>query len=743
MPITKLRKINIWEFNMATFNYNINKLKFLIFGKTPQDVYFESEKEYKEKKENSLDDSYKKTIFYNWFKEKENAANKEKSVAEIFGLELARQKDGRKITALQATNPHDLTPYIEVDDEGKIVPEQFELDYIKNKYNSENYDISNEIMESGTNYICVKDKTTGKTIVEYFNSNIMSASHDIALYDNFGNWKSSVVVGKDFKMIPSGNDEENDNYKIKSISEFYPEEKKSIWKNYNDLNEIQMERTYIAGYIIQGIVYKKGQPYKVVDNNEKSIRNFLVDGLIECLHNKNFWGRIKEPEKLQNLMAQIDKENIYEILVIYKNKTGKSLYDDIKKGTNGWEIFGRKHELRDACNQHLNKMQEDYTYTLDSEARNYFYEYEASQLIKNPNNHEALSKLLFNNSLTPRDLDNILNKYRELAEESNTNVSPNLFETIMQDEKTDLNIRINRTLSLIEKCISTNNPTLMKDITDVGYKIVMEYCKSGCEDIKDHMIVNKNNLNALCIDILRYINREEVTEPPEISKPNGEIDLEQAQGKTGDCWLLAGCISIYKKDKGKEILESLIDVNKETGDVVVTLKGVNKKYTITLEEIENAVYLSGGDGDIRAIEIAFNKYMHENANEENSRNYVDINGNSTEFIYHILFGNSERIDKYDKDMNNKFNDPDKFYELGSLGFDIETGKYLDYDKDLKGAMIDEDGNPVDFVTHHAYAIVKSDENYVYLINPWDSSKLLRITPEKLETLLINIGVGWA
>ena len=39
--------------------------------------------------------------------------------------------------------------------------------------------------------------------------------------------------------------------------------------------------------------------------------------------------------------------------------------------------------------------------------------------------------------------------------------------------------------------------------------------------------------------------------------------------------------------------------------------------------------------------------------------------------------------------------------------------------------------PVDLQTRHAYAVLKSDDKNVYLINPWNSEEILQVEISKL------------
>ena len=277
-----------------------------------------------------------------------------------------------------------------------------------------------------------------------------------------------------------------------------------------------------------------------------------------------------------------------------------------------------------------------------------------------------------------------------------------------------------------------HDETALRDYFALGTDYICNlYSDRYIEDIRADMIVNKNNLEKLKVDIERLANRGQVKNTRTVSKPNGKIDIDSEQGSTGDCWLLAGLISMYKKPQGKELLESLLKVNEQTGDLIVTLKGVNKKYTITVEEIDAASYLSGGDGDIRAIELAFDKYIRELAYGGDSK--VDINGNTCDYIYKVLLDENTMYKSYNEFKHKDFNNPSKYYTMGKSGYDIED--FSIFEK----AMINEKGESVDMVTGHAYAIIKSDATYVYVVNPWNSEETLRITHEKIKELNVNLG----
>jgi len=316
-----------------------------------------------------------------------------------------------------------------------------------------------------------------------------------------------------------------------------------------------------------------------------------------------------------------------------------------------------------------------------------------------------------------------------------------LLHTIASNENIEPKERANIILDLISQLGYLYDEKIKKEIKDFTNSdefmdLMTKYCSEGkyCEDILSDMKLHKNDPDRILVDFKRLKSRNTLkSENIEVTKPNGKIDIDFKQGNTGDCWLLAGVISLCKKENGKNKLESLLKVDEKTGDVTVTLKGANKTYKITAQEIENADYLSGGDGDMRALEIAFDKYIRELAyNKEVSSDNVDIQGNTTHYLYQVLLGDGKDLGKYNKSMNDVFNNPDKSFCLGCSMFDASFSETIE-------ALTNSKGEPVDFVTGHAYAVEKADEKFVYLVNPWDSSDTLKITHEKLEKLNVSIG----
>lgn len=119
----------------------------------------------------------------------------------------------------------------------------------------------------------------------------------------------------------------------------------------------------------------------------------------------------------------------------------------------------------------------------------------------------------------------------------------------------------------------------------------------------------------------------------DINSLKDDVNINKAiesskQGKLGDCYFLAQINALAGTDFGKKAIKNSIKDNKN-GTYTVSLKGANKKYTISKQEILYAKSLTQdgskvyaqGDDDVVLLEIAFEKY------------YTDIQGYaSNQFI---------------------------------------------------------------------------------------------------------------
>lgn len=225
------------------------------------------------------------------------------------------------------------------------------------------------------------------------------------------------------------------------------------------------------------------------------------------------------------------------------------------------------------------------------------------------------------------------------------------------------------------------------------------------------------------------------------TKVNGKIDQNYQQGKTGDCWLLAAIKGISRNPKGLKILNDSIKVN-QNGTVTVHLKGVDKTYTISQKEIDNATELSSGDGDVRALEIAVNRYLREEYKEKDGEK-ASVDGNYMLTAYKIFTGKDHFMPLYSKgdhwinpewygeepisdELIDKFNKKDQITCVSAHGNkkDIPVSTSLN----TKGVL----------TKNHAYTVTSADQKYVYLINPWDTATELKVDRKTFKEFFTKI-----
>ena len=119
-----------------------------------------------------------------------------------------------------------------------------------------------------------------------------------------------------------------------------------------------------------------------------------------------------------------------------------------------------------------------------------------------------------------------------------------------------------------------------------------------------------------------------------INTPNGIIDKVSYQGQTGDCWLLASLFSLSELKGAKEYLNKFIKNDPQKQTVTVYLNNGKNKYTFTYEDIKSSIMLSVGDYDMRALEMAFEKY----AQEYGINKKETINGGEEQYAFQLLEG---------------------------------------------------------------------------------------------------------
>ena len=693
-------------------------------------------------------------------------------LTKILGGDFSTRKIPDKEESISEVKTHKFTSLVDVDSKGEIITSQFTLEGVRKKFDEKKYKITREIDKEYPNYstITITDRKTNKKIREYDIHDSSDAWFRRAINVNISNYDKDGKKVDEFVMVCEFGDDcyiskvSKDISDKESIDIFY-EKDGSIKKTYEWSEQIQNGKKVLD--IDKITLYSDNKPYKVLkgDYNE-TISNYTVDELAKILDNKKTLN-FHEQLQLSSLIDTITQKNVYEMVFDYQTKTGRDLLDDIQTiADNDKTKFGSTFYIQISTGRMIKHLRDCMAYdggiSNDSWLNDHPEEYITNRLIKdlehgridvfkqdlklagiNLDEEEKPVIEFLGNTMVETVLKKFQQKADSLYQENNADkgLTKGILYTIAKSDSIQSKEKADIILDTMTQLGFIRDDDIRKEISDFTksnefMNLMTKYCTEGkySEDILADMKLNRNNPDKILVDFKRLkarnVPRKEGTQ---VSKPNGKIDIDFKQGRTGDCWLLAGVISLCKKANGKTNLESLLKVDEKTGDVTVTLKGVNKKYKISYEEIKNSNHLSGGDGDMRALELAFDKYIRELAyNKELMADQVDIQGNTTYYLYEVLFGDGKEAGKYTLSMNNDFNNPNKSFCLGAGMFGSPIEETI-------GAMINSKGEKVDFVTGHAYAVVKADEKYVYLVNPWDSKETLRIEHERLERLKPNVG----
>ena len=514
-----------------------------------------------------------------------------------------------------------------------------------------------------------------------------------------------------------------------------------------------------------GTVRKTGNSAVKADSND------LAKKLYEDIRSENAFGFPTTGSNFEKHIKSINKDNVFEVLDGY-NTAGKK--DDYKEGL--FEgIFGEKGlpmEVRKANSQHIiNQLAQ----SCREKGIN------ADNLIKQLNdevNKQANSWIYADGEKLDKITDKIITLKKDydkpsavserisadLKSNNTSGIKKHLAE-ITKDNVSDVvvaykskNIK-NGILSDIMKNNNIDTETKKGYIRDIAGKFA-EHCREKgvkCDDIlkdiegelKQECLENNNGkrLDEISIKLASRIKQTEDNKfdeavygyPQSLTEANGKIDGDFKQNAVGDCWLLAGLKSIANNPEALEMLNQNIKYNDKDGSVSVTLKGVNKTYTVSKEELYGSNELAKGDLDVRAIEIAVNRHFqeeyHNNSKSlcENPHKKADITGNNAVEAYKLLLG----ADGYEIDIDK--NNPDSFINnfVKNDRFLITVSNDSGERKKITGA----DGKMREIYSNHAYSVVGSDDENVYVVNPHDSSVKIALSKKQFGELFNNAGVA--
>ena len=225
-----------------------------------------------------------------------------------------------------------------------------------------------------------------------------------------------------------------------------------------------------------------------------------------------------------------------------------------------------------------------------------------------------------------------------------------------------------------------------------------------------------------------------------------------SQQSINDCWVLAGVTALSYSSKGQELIDKAITHN-DDGSVTVKLVGGGKEYTFSAEEIALNQYEDGekayskGDTDMNILEMAFARYRKENVqNKEATIIPFDRahnksigtteddplnNGMTDEAVYLLTGTNSQywldprvvNAEGLGNKLLDKFqNNPDDFAMVCSF----------------KGS---DDSVPDNQIRNmHVYSIKSVDDENVYVVNPYDTSKTITYPRDKFMANVNDISL---
>ena len=243
-------------------------------------------------------------------------------------------------------------------------------------------------------------------------------------------------------------------------------------------------------------------------------------------------------------------------------------------------------------------------------------------------------------------------------------------------------------------------------------------------------------------------------------KADGQIGNFEQGTNAGDCWLLSAIYGLSSTEEGREVLKDVIKTD-NNGNVTINLKGVGKSYTFTDEELNNVIkddehsfltgsiysnsgYYSVGDKDVLALELAIRNYRKEidesGRAKANSYSYSFINysGNDDMYTYSgqqstaigLLTGKNASVIRQGYDDNTIV----KNGIIYKQKMDESTLKPIfDNSENIVLVSLFSENNEA-----HAYAFKSYDEQFVYLVDPYDTSKVEKMPKSEFYNNILDI-----
>jgi len=719
---------NLSNYVLKNGKLNIKNLENIAFGKITQDV--------------QLIDEAQKLLA-----ESLNGNNNWGNIGET--LELSTHGEPKKDLQLKF---HEIFP---VTDDLKIDKSKLSYHAWKDMFPADKYEYSFDFDEDGGMFF--EMNPNDESIQNKFSIQSSDGQSILTYVDESGTYK--MVVDNDNGEVLQYLTETKGGV---DIYDFNSELKFVTFKHFGKGEDI-INKEYINGVEfysdINGVVFDKN-----------------VENVISDLDNKNFFGKIDKDKISEDIYNYVNCVNVLHLLTGYAQKTGKNLLQELK--TNKLENIYQSIIKDLGIYFKLNTFEPEFVQWLSDDI---------AEGIKSGDTKKLDADFDIIELLDEEMLDSVLNLFTEDEPNNSGEIAEKMGESYlapMSDEYLQNNVKpaigliglinssnlpdknkgnyIAKLLSNVPESRFYTSVETVKEIINADFSSIVNdkhrYVDDVVTELEEHTKPLEKYFDDLNsgkitsdelfeyfyqnqVDFYKYIidlkrlggrNRLEFKHPKTVISPNGKFDRYFKQGRTGDCWLLSGLISMINHDKrfgedGTQILSNIISIN-ENGDYIVNFKGADKQYTVTKDELKKNKHLAVGDGDVRVLELAVDKYLKEISYAlEYTENgiHVDLNDNMTGLLFELILGNFE-IEYYDENKHD-FNESDKIYSF-SVGPFVNSailekaGEYVHGNKEI------------DISLSHGYSITSSDEKYIYVINPWNSSKEIRIERERFKAL---------
>lgn len=696
----------------------------------------------------------KKPLF--GFNDSKYGINFKNSGYQSMGLNLTNRNNHPKPTNYieKPKTYHPIITQLPVEKSGKVNLNNFTINGLKSQYDSKNYTVT----KNKKGGIFVFSKKDGKLLLAVFNNFL-----GVSIVYKKGNKEQSVNLNKNGEIEGYSLGEYNNG--TQTIVQYrnkgrYPERKYIVYPNGDKKQtnyDTKTGQIKFQDYWKKNgnspeysIEYSNGVPYKKQVGSKTEY--ILVNDLEKDITAKNLLGLpTTKPSISDNVLKRINFQNIVETFEKYQEKTGRELTTDIN------DEIGLSKSLRDKLINHIETL-----YCKNAEPKD-SGTYLAQKLFDDIQGLGSGKLTEHIQMINSNNLKYVLTEYRKLSgnnyQETYRRISNinHILHNVNMNLSYENKDKILKKLTPIEGLLtaiqgefglkqSTRN-SLIKQIV----KVALEDKDSGTKrriskDISQH----PRDTYKVEVDLYRASNSADgdlrnpkLNEARLNSTKNKTFKGQVKQGKTGDCWLLAGLNSIIANPSALKQLEKQVKYDPKTGNYSVYMKGLKQTYLVTKEDLKNYTAISSGSEKVNAVEIAMDKYMRDSAyNEKGGYFHVDekfgsvdrvtIDGNFSSILWNTLFGDNYKMRPNIDPLKEDFNNPKRLYAFSLSGSDDN--------RTVLGVASSKKSKNYEIISRHAYSIIGSDEKNIYFSNPWDSSEKITISRADFKNIGYNLEV---